>query len=147
MTSPEGEGLNRVALVAHARESIARGSRSFALASRLFDRTTRERVWLLYGWCRACDDLADGQDHGGAMGRVVEPAARLMEFLLARMKPPTFGASVNPAHRRRARHVVPALAATRGLRAISPAITDQTGKDAKAAHHANRDGDNHASGR
>lgn len=56
---------DRAALVAFARQSIARGSRSFALASRLFDRTTRERVWLLYAWCRACDDLADDQDHGG----------------------------------------------------------------------------------
>ncbi|MGH6786903.1 MAG: phytoene/squalene synthase family protein [Novosphingobium sp.] len=58
----------RAALVAHARRSIARGSRSFAIASRLFDRTTRERVWLLYAWCRRCDDLADAQDHGGTLG-------------------------------------------------------------------------------
>jgi len=72
--------LERAALVAHARASIARGSQSFALASKLFDRTTRERVWLLYGWCRACDDLADGQDHGGAMGQVADPAARLAEI-------------------------------------------------------------------
>jgi phytoene synthase len=64
---------DRAALVAHARDSIARGSKSFALASKLFDPVTRERAWLLYGWCRACDDLADGQDHGGAM-RVVEDA-------------------------------------------------------------------------
>lgn len=57
----------RAAIVATAGESIARGSRSFALASRLFDRETRERVWLLYAWCRACDDLTDGQEagHGG----------------------------------------------------------------------------------
>jgi phytoene synthase len=55
-------------LLAHAAQSIARGSKSFALASRLFDRTTRERVWLLYAWCRACDDLADAQDHGGQLG-------------------------------------------------------------------------------
>ena len=34
----------RDALVAHARDTIRRGSKSFALASRLFDRTTRERV-------------------------------------------------------------------------------------------------------
>jgi phytoene synthase len=67
-------------LVAHARDSIARGSKSFALASKLFDRATRERVWLLYGWCRACDDLADGQDHGGAMAVVADPAARLAEI-------------------------------------------------------------------
>ena len=45
-----------------------RGSKSFAAASRLFDRATRERVWLLYAWCRACDDLADAQDHGGELG-------------------------------------------------------------------------------
>ena len=56
----------REALVASARDSIARGSRSFRTASRLFDRETREKAWLLYAWCRACDDLADGQDHGGA---------------------------------------------------------------------------------
>lgn len=34
----------------------------------LFDRTTRERVWLLYAWCRACDDIADEQDLGGELG-------------------------------------------------------------------------------
>lgn len=55
---------SRAAIVATARESIARGSRSFAAASGLFDRPMRERAWLLYAWCRACDDLADGQDHG-----------------------------------------------------------------------------------
>lgn len=68
---------DRDALVAHARESIARGSKSFALASRLFGRTERERAWLLYGWCRACDDLADGQEHGGALGDVTDPLAVL----------------------------------------------------------------------
>lgn len=55
-------------LVAHARSVIARGSKSFAAASRLFDRQTRERVWLLYAWCRECDDIADAQDMGGALG-------------------------------------------------------------------------------
>jgi 15-cis-phytoene synthase len=72
--------FDRAALVAHARVSIARGSKSFALASKLFDAHTRERVWLLYGWCRACDDLADGQDHGGAMAVVADPGARLAEI-------------------------------------------------------------------
>lgn len=60
--------MNRADLVASARESIVRGSKSFAAASRLFDRVTRERVWLLYAWCRRCDDLADDQDYGGALG-------------------------------------------------------------------------------
>jgi len=70
----------RPRLVAHARESIARGSKSFRTASRLFDPVTRERAWLLYGWCRACDDIADGQDHGGTMQATIDPIARLTEI-------------------------------------------------------------------
>ncbi len=62
-----GGGRPRKALVRRARESIARGSKSFAVASLLFDRTTRERAHLLYAWCRRCDDIADGQDHGGTL--------------------------------------------------------------------------------
>jgi len=79
----EGEGplsFERAQLVENARASIARGSKSFALASRLFDRPTRERVWLLYAWCRACDDLADAQDHGGAMGDQRNAEQRLAEI-------------------------------------------------------------------
>lgn len=68
---------SRAAIVATAQESIARGSKSFSAASRLFDRKTRERAWLLYAWCRACDDLADGQDHGHDMARVDDAPARL----------------------------------------------------------------------
>lgn len=49
------------------------------MASRLFDRDTRERVWPLYAWCRACDDDADGQDHGGALSEVGDANARLAE--------------------------------------------------------------------
>ena len=67
----------RAALVAAARDSIARGSKSFASASRLFDRVTRERAWLLYAWCRACDDLADGQVMGHGRRAVDDPMARL----------------------------------------------------------------------
>lgn len=49
-----------------AKRSIERGSNSFALAARLFDRDTRERAWLLYAWCRRCDDIADNQEFGRA---------------------------------------------------------------------------------
>jgi phytoene synthase len=70
----------REALVAHARDSISRGSKSFRTASRLFDRKTRERAWLLYGWCRAADDIADGQDHGGTMHATDDPQARLADI-------------------------------------------------------------------
>ncbi|GAA0736284.1 phytoene/squalene synthase family protein [Sphingomonas japonica] len=71
---------SRAAIVATAQESIARGSKSFSAASRLFDRATRERTWLLYAWCRKCDDLADGQDHGHALSKVADPQARLAEI-------------------------------------------------------------------
>jgi phytoene synthase len=68
---------DRAILVEAARQSIARGSKSFGMASTLFDRTTRERAWLLYAWCRASDDLADGQEMGHGMQIVTDPAARL----------------------------------------------------------------------
>ena len=66
-------------LVTIAAAMIAKGSKSFAAASRLFDRTTRERVWLLYAWCRRCDDLIDGQDLGGKLGDQTDVTARLAE--------------------------------------------------------------------
>ncbi|MGD9811181.1 MAG: phytoene/squalene synthase family protein [Sphingobium sp.] len=72
--------MDRAALVTFARESIAKGSKSFATASLLFAPQTRERAWLLYGWCRACDDIADGQALGGALSRVDDPQARLEEI-------------------------------------------------------------------
>lgn len=75
--------MNRVQLVEHARQSIVRGSKSFAMASRLFDRQTRERAWLLYGWCRRCDDIADGQELGGTLS-AVEDAPALLDMMRAR---------------------------------------------------------------
>lgn len=68
---------SRDAVVAAARDSIARGSKSFAAASKLFDPITRERAWLLYAWCRACDDIADGQELGHDARVVEDPAAAL----------------------------------------------------------------------
>lgn len=67
-------------IVAGARASIGRGSHSFAAASRLFAPQTRERAWLLYCWCRAADDLTDGQEAGhgaAASGRAEDRQARL----------------------------------------------------------------------
>ena len=83
---------SRTALVAQARDSIVRGSKSFAAASRLFDSQTRERVWLLYAWCRRCDDLADDQDHGGVLG----PAAGAQDRLATiRMADARYGVTVD----------------------------------------------------
>ncbi|MFK3889649.1 phytoene/squalene synthase family protein [Sphingomonas sp. NPDC079357] len=67
----------RAALVETARLSIARGSKSFAAASKLFAPVVRERAWLLYAWCRACDDLVDGQDHGRDRTIVTDARARV----------------------------------------------------------------------
>ena len=47
-----------------SRIAIERGSKSFALASHLFDSETRESAHLLYAWCRYCDDVIDGQELG-----------------------------------------------------------------------------------
>ena len=69
--------ISRTELVAFARDSIARGSKSFGAASALFDPVTRERAWLLYAWCRAADDLADGQVLGHGMTEVSDPHTRL----------------------------------------------------------------------
>ena len=57
----------------YSREAIERGSKSFAVASRLFPAAIRDDAWMLYAWCRHCDDEIDGQSQGhGAVG--LDPA-------------------------------------------------------------------------
>lgn len=51
-------------LVATSRETIQKGSSSFAAAAALFDAQTRADVEMLYAWCRHCDDVIDGQTLG-----------------------------------------------------------------------------------
>lgn len=70
-------GEERARLVQAALESISAGSKSFRFASQLFDQPTRERSWLLYSWCRACDDVTDGQTLGHDAGRVADPQDRI----------------------------------------------------------------------
>jgi phytoene synthase len=60
--------MTRAEIVSGAREAIRNGSKSFRAASRLFDRDTREKAWLLYCWCRHCDDVCDGQTYGFGNG-------------------------------------------------------------------------------
>ena len=64
-------------MVAEAERTIRAGSKSFRFASMLFDRKTRERAWLLYAWCRACDDLVDGQTLGHDATRLDDPVERV----------------------------------------------------------------------
>ncbi|WP_265561702.1 phytoene/squalene synthase family protein [Sphingomicrobium arenosum] len=68
---------SRADLVAAAGDSIAKGSKSFRFASQLFDEETRERSWLLYSWCRACDDITDGQTLGHDATTPTNPEERL----------------------------------------------------------------------
>ena len=68
---------DRESLVAEAERIIRTGSTSFRFASRLFDQQTRERAWLLYAWCRACDDLTDGQVLGHGAVPPADPEARV----------------------------------------------------------------------
>jgi phytoene synthase len=70
--------MGRAELVAAAGATIAKGSQSFAAASKLFAPETRDRAWLLYAWCRAADDMTDGQELGhGAIGPADPMGAQL----------------------------------------------------------------------
>jgi len=54
-------------LARSSRETIRKGSRSFAAAAAFFDTETRADAEMLYAWCRHCDDVIDGQDLGHGM--------------------------------------------------------------------------------
>ncbi len=78
------------AVLAAAHDAIRQGSKSFALASRLFDGGTRDRATLLYAWCRHCDDVIDGQwlgegchDWGGTPAERLALLRRLTDAALA----------------------------------------------------------------
>ena len=51
-------------LVDTSKLIIQKGSKSFAAAARLFDLETRENAYMLYAWCRYCDDQIDNQELG-----------------------------------------------------------------------------------
>lgn len=73
------------AVLDHSRQSMEQGSKSFAAAARLFPSAIRDDAWMLYSWCRHCDDEIDGQVLGhGAVG--IDPilAGRKLDELRAR---------------------------------------------------------------
>lgn len=67
-------------MTAPAGEAIRAGSKSFALASRLYDPATRALVWDLYAWCRHCDDVTDGQELGHGHRTVDDRPAQVAEL-------------------------------------------------------------------
>ena len=54
------------ALVRECQHRIQKGSKSFAGAALLLPADVRYDTYLLYAWCRYCDDLIDGQEFGRA---------------------------------------------------------------------------------
>lgn len=81
-----GGGRSREDLVAEAQRAISEGSKSFRWASLLFDRPTRERAWMLYAWCRRCDDIADGQAFGRPTVDEPHPDAEEAHDLIAAIR-------------------------------------------------------------
>ena len=73
------------AAVEHCAAVIRDGSRSFALAARLFDRATLNAAVSLYGWCRYCDDQIDSvSGDGTAADRLEDLRRRTAEALEGR---------------------------------------------------------------
>ncbi len=71
--------MTTTALV-HARDAISRGSKSFALASRLLPRRARDQAAMVYAWCRRADDaidLAPPEDQPAALARLDDELARI----------------------------------------------------------------------
>ena len=73
-------------IVEHSRQLIEKGSKSFAGAARLFDDDTRASAYMLYAWCRHCDDVIDDQDLGfkRADGSLIPQAERLAQLVQGR---------------------------------------------------------------
>jgi phytoene synthase len=97
-----------------SRDSIQRGSTSFAAAARLFDPRIREDAYMLYAWCRHCDDEIDGQVMGhGAVGLDPVLAARKLAELEAKTRSalagePTDDPAFAAFQRVAQRHAIPA---------------------------------------
>jgi phytoene synthase len=77
---------SRAEIVRFSQEAISAGSQSFAAASALFAPDVRERCWMLYAWCRAADDLTDGQTlgHGACDNAVSDRAHAFLQEMTAR---------------------------------------------------------------
>jgi len=70
-------------VVANSKAIIEQGSKSFAAAAKLFDTRTREKAFMLYAWCRYCDDQIDGQELGfGQQSPEPEEQQRILARLI-----------------------------------------------------------------
>lgn len=68
-------------IVDHSRVMIRHGSKSFSAAARLLEQSTRESAYMLYAWCRYCDDQIDDQHLGQNAGVPPSPKVARMAQL------------------------------------------------------------------
>ncbi|MFN7729802.1 MAG: phytoene/squalene synthase family protein [Bdellovibrio sp.] len=66
-------------LIHFSREQIRKGSKSFAAASFFLSEKEKSGAWLLYSWCRHCDDEID---HAQSPEEAVQKLLRLREQTL-----------------------------------------------------------------
>lgn len=83
------------AVLRSGRDSIARGSKSFAAASRLLPGSVRDGAHLLYAWCRHCDDRIDGQRLGHAHGAPEPPSTAVLGELVEQTRRALAGEDVD----------------------------------------------------
>ena len=76
-------------IVRHSRELIEKGSKSFAGAAKLFSPAVRDDAYMLYAWCRHCDDVIDDQELGFA---AATPDETSVDERLADLKAKTIAA-------------------------------------------------------
>lgn len=84
------------AIVDTSRDIIEQGSKSFSAAAKLFDERTRESAFMLYAWCRYCDDQIDGQDLGfGQKAQTKEAQLERLDMLYDRTRRAMAGESMD----------------------------------------------------
>ena len=92
---------DRAELAALAEDTIAKGSKSFAAAAKLFAPEVRKSAMMLYAWCRHCDDVIDGQHLGFARRPVAEqpePMQRLNHLAVDTLRALDGDTAVDPAY-------------------------------------------------
>jgi phytoene synthase len=78
-----GGGRWREDLVAEALLAMKRGTRTLGVPARRLDKGSRERAWLLYAWCRRCNDIA-AEPHSAAAEGADDPRIKAIRVLTRR---------------------------------------------------------------
>ncbi|NDW03531.1 phytoene/squalene synthase family protein [Jiella pacifica] len=97
---PPHARADRAELAALAEDTIAKGSKSFAAAAKLFAPEVRKSAMMLYAWCRHCDDVIDGQHLGFSRRPVAEqpePMQRLNLLVIDTLRALDGDGGVDPA--------------------------------------------------